>query len=326
MTQPDPGDDPTLFPKAAGERLRDAREAQGLSLADVAARTRIPLRQLEAIESGDYTGLPSVTYAVGFAKAYARVVGVDEVTIGREVRHRDDEAVHRGEYQAYAIADPARTPSRSLVIVGAALALLILIGASLWFGTAWFRGDRTAATPTGEASAPPDAAPAASPAPPANATGQVVLTATGDVRLRVHDGDRTLFENTLKPGDHYDVPGDAAHPMIDIGRPDKLQVTVGGTPVPALGDGSHALKDVEISAAALRPRVGGAALPAPTPTATPTPRATSTSTSSRSSSRSSARKSREHRDTSDDDAPLNIAAPAPAPAEPAPLITGKPTP
>ena len=45
----------------------------------MAARTRVPLRHLEAIEQGAYEALPSQTYAVGFARAYARAVGLDEV-------------------------------------------------------------------------------------------------------------------------------------------------------------------------------------------------------------------------------------------------------
>ena len=48
-------------PRPPGERLRQARVAQGLTIADIAARTRVPTRHLEAIETGDYSGLPSPT-------------------------------------------------------------------------------------------------------------------------------------------------------------------------------------------------------------------------------------------------------------------------
>ena len=40
-------------PSTPGAKLRAAREAQGLSLQDVATRTRIAQRQLEAVERGD---------------------------------------------------------------------------------------------------------------------------------------------------------------------------------------------------------------------------------------------------------------------------------
>ena len=44
-----------------GDKLRLAREKAGLSLADVAMRTRITQRHLEAIENSDFTELPGRT-------------------------------------------------------------------------------------------------------------------------------------------------------------------------------------------------------------------------------------------------------------------------
>ena len=37
-----------------GRRLRQAREARGLSMAEVAASTKIPVRQLAALEAEEY--------------------------------------------------------------------------------------------------------------------------------------------------------------------------------------------------------------------------------------------------------------------------------
>ncbi|MES2044184.1 MAG: RodZ domain-containing protein [Pseudomonadota bacterium] len=310
MNDPDAGEEATLFPKTAGEKLRDAREAQGLSLAEIAARTRIPLRQLEAIENSDYASLPSITYAVGFAKAYARAVGADEVAIAREVRGINETSVRRTEYEAYEINDPARVPSRGVAMFGVVVALLLLIGAGVWYGTTWFRGQDNAPPLVVPSDAPPPAAVATTPAP---VTGQVVLTANDDVWLRVYEADgtpngRTLFENTLKPGDHFDVPADAKNPMINVGRPDKLQVTVNGSAVPGLGTGKVAIKDVPISAAALLARAAPAPDATPAPAATPTARPTARHTATPKPAATGAA--------------LNIAAPA----APLPAPTATPTP
>ncbi|WP_231565055.1 DUF4115 domain-containing protein [Sphingomonas sp. Ant H11] len=90
--------------------------------------------------------------------------------------------------------------------------------------------------------------------------------------LKVYDkAGKTLFIGTMKAGDTYAVPGDAVGPMINVGRPDKLQVTVGGTQVAPLGDGKVAIKDVPIDAATLGAR--GAAQPNPAVAAPPTPAA-----------------------------------------------------
>lgn len=56
-------------PQTVGQRLRAAREAQGLSMADLAQRTRVTQRFLEAIENDRLDLLPSSTYASGFARA-----------------------------------------------------------------------------------------------------------------------------------------------------------------------------------------------------------------------------------------------------------------
>ncbi|PTS76215.1 DUF4115 domain-containing protein [Sphingomonas sp. HMWF008] len=330
MTDPNAPEEATLFPKTAGEKLRDAREAQGLSLAEIAARTRIPVRQLEAIEAGNYAALPSITYSVGFAKAYARAVDLDEVAIAREVRGANDrpDAVRRTEYEAYQIDEPSRVPSRGVAIGGLIVALVLLIGVGLFYGTTLFRGEESAPASVVENTtvAAPTPAPVATPAVP---TGTVVLTATDEVWLKVYDAaGKTLFLGTLKPGEVYTVPADANGPLINVGRPDKLQITVGGTAVAPLGTGKVAIKDVPIDAASLTARgqaAAGTAQPSATGTApTIVPSATSEPRSTRPAARPTPRATRAAPPAS---APLNIAAPvavAPEPAAPAPGPTPTP--
>jgi transcriptional regulator with XRE-family HTH domain len=266
-------------PKRPGERLRAAREAQGLTLADIATRTRIPTRHLEAIEIGNYTSLPSITYATGFTKAYARAVGIDEVDVARDARVEIDQSWDREPTRpSYDPADPARVPSRGLAIGGLLVALLVMIGASIWFGTDWFRGpsmpaatEAPVANNSGLAVPPPGGSVREVAAPIGG--GQVTLTATDAVWVRVYDAkDTTLYMREMAKGDRFDVPPTAENPMINIGRPDKLAITVNGSQVPALGDGRRAIKDVPIGATALLARGAGAgATPTPRPTTPPNP-------------------------------------------------------
>ena len=60
-----------------GQRLRQAREAKELSLADVEAQTRIRQRYLSALESGDWDELPNPVAARGFLRTYATFLGLD---------------------------------------------------------------------------------------------------------------------------------------------------------------------------------------------------------------------------------------------------------
>lgn len=263
---PDGGFDDTasLFPKTAGERLRDARESQGLSLAEVAERTRVPIRHLEGIEKSDFSTLPSPTYAIGFAKAYARAVGLDEAMIGREIRGAGGAARPAPQYQPFEANDPKRLPPRGLAMVGAAVALIAVIGLVMVYGLGVFDGGDEAPELIVQQEAP---APTAAPAAPA--VQRVVLSATDVVWLRVYTADKTLFEDEMQPGEQYEVPADAVRPMINIGRPDKLAVTINGAAVAPLGSGERAIKDVEISADALRARGAAAAGNVPAAAAAP---------------------------------------------------------
>lgn len=268
----DSGNQGALFPQSVGERLRQAREEQGLDLADIANRTRVPIRHLQAIEEGRFDAMPSPTYAIGFARSYARAVGLDEREVANAVRQSPQLPVANAtDYEAYEPSDPKRLPSRGLAMAAAIAALVVLIGVAIYYGTTLLRGSDAApvAAPTDAATVA--AAPEVTPTPAAG--GQVTLVATDRVWLRVYDAaGKTLIERELAGGDRYDVPADAANPMINVGRPDKLDVTLNGSRVAPLGDGSHAIKDVPISAAALLAR---GASPTPTGAASSTPDDTS---------------------------------------------------
>jgi transcriptional regulator with XRE-family HTH domain len=263
MNDVQPGDTPAS--ERVGDRLRRAREAQDLSLAELGQRTRIPLRHLEAIEATDFGALPSPTYAVGFARAHARAVGVDEVEVAQAVRGELARVPRAPQYAPYETADPDRVPSRGVATIGAGLALAFLILAGLWYATDLFRPGP--GSNAGTMVAAPVAAPTAPlPAPVVTPTVQQVRLAAGDteVWLRVYDAaNKTLYLGTLKPGEGFDVPPGADGPRINVGRPDQLRITLNGSALPPLGDGSRPIKDVKVDAASLAARAGGnAATPA----------------------------------------------------------------
>ena len=252
-------------PLGAGARLRAAREAQGLDLAEIAVRTRIPQRHLEAIESGDYSGLPSSTYALGFAKAYARAVGEDEVAVARDVRGAMGTLPERSAPpQYYPLEDPGRVPSRGFAWTALVVAVLVLIGVGVWYGTDLFRSstppeDVLAPLDAPAAGGPSNASVAAAPAPAPVASGRVTLVATEAVWLRVRDGaGKRLFEKEMAAGERFDVPQDAQNPVARTGRPDHIQVLINGSQVPPLGTDVETV-NVPVSAAALQARGSAAA-------------------------------------------------------------------
>lgn len=261
-------DNATLFPATVGEKLRAAREAQNLELSEIASRTRIPQRHLEAIEQGNFASLPSVTYAMGFARSYARAVGADEVALATQLRGElGDRPERPAPPPAYDFDERSRSAPTGIVALGVVFALLVTIGAGIWYGTDWFRGGATAVeetAPTENATAEsntmaiPDAAPLTG--------GQVTLVAIDTAWVRVADANgKRLYEKEMAKGERYDVPADADRPRARTGRPDRIQVLLNGSQVAPLGTGVKTV-DAEVSAAALRAR-GQPAAPATPPAA-----------------------------------------------------------
>jgi cytoskeletal protein RodZ len=251
-----------------GERLRQAREAKGMSLDDVARQTRIPIRHLQHIESEEWDALPAPTYAIGFTRNYANAVGLDGSAIANELRSSIDGPRRRvpvPEY--YEPADPARVPPRPLAIIAALVAVALVVAYLIWRGSL---GDETVSVPVTEAppAPPPAAATPSAPAPQAVAGQSVTLNATGEVWLRIADGagGPTLFSGNLNAGQTYQVPATALNPVIRTGRPQMLRATVGARDLGPLAPTETVVDDLS-----LRPEDIAARAQAAPPRAAPPP-------------------------------------------------------
>ncbi len=251
-------------PTAPGERLRAAREAQGMSVADVSAATRIPKRHLETIEDGDFAVLPGRTYAIGFSRSYAKAVGLNDEEIVNEVREQlgiedPSERLRDGTMQT---EDPTRLPSRGLVF-GSIIAALVLLAGLFAFSRSFFDPGsepdsllaEQEATDLAQEDAPPFAVQSPSEQPATG--GPVVFTSTEDgMWVRFYDGDESnvLMEKLMSKGERYTVPDSARKPLVRTGRPDAFTITVGGKSVPPLAEEDTVMSDVAVSAQALLAR------------------------------------------------------------------------
>jgi cytoskeletal protein RodZ len=75
----------------SGEKLQQTRAEKGLSLEDVAKGTRIKKEFLSYIENGEYSKLPSASYAHGFVRNYAKFLGLPDEEILAIFRREFDE-------------------------------------------------------------------------------------------------------------------------------------------------------------------------------------------------------------------------------------------
>src|SRR6059058_4917752 len=173
-----------------GEQLRVAREKCKLSLEDVAAQTRIPLRHLASIETGDWENLPAATYTIGFAKSYAGAVGLDRMEIGNQLREEmGGQRFANTSADVFEAADPARTMPKWLVL-SAIAAVIVLVAVMSWLNNRSLEQPEAASNTVGAQSAPPaqPSARATVATPQSSAAqGPVVLSATAPVWLQVSE-------------------------------------------------------------------------------------------------------------------------------------------
>jgi len=62
--------------RGCGERLRRAREAAGLTVADVGARLKMPVRVVESLEAEDWSRLGAPVFVRGQLRSYGRMLGL----------------------------------------------------------------------------------------------------------------------------------------------------------------------------------------------------------------------------------------------------------
>jgi len=67
-----------------GQKLKQEREAQGITLEQIQQKTKISLHILKAIEEGNTSLLPHPVYVKGFVQDYARNLGLDWKEIGEQ--------------------------------------------------------------------------------------------------------------------------------------------------------------------------------------------------------------------------------------------------
>lgn len=113
-----------------GDYLKNNREAQNITLEEVAQATRIRRTILEAIENNHYDLIPPKVFTQGFIKSYASYIGLDEndvikryheVMESLEAKKETDEP---GEQQP---PQPVLTPGRLLVLV-----MVCIVSLSVW--------------------------------------------------------------------------------------------------------------------------------------------------------------------------------------------------
>jgi len=156
------------LPASFGARLAAAREQERLSVGDMAARLRLHVKQVRAIESEDLAQLPEAAYVRGFVRSYARSLGLDPGPLIDDLNSKlapvpdsvVDGIAKARDYSPVRAAAHERA-SRSLVL-GVSVVALVALGALGWYATRQPRPEPAPAVAPASSAAPVQpAAPAA---------------------------------------------------------------------------------------------------------------------------------------------------------------------
>jgi cytoskeleton protein RodZ len=130
--------------KSIGEQLRAAREARGWTLGEAAKRTKVKSEQLDKLEKNQFDLLPSLAYARGFIRIYARELGLDGWALLRQFHGEIDSGYDTIDLQPQDLEaipkrhQPSAPTSQSigLVIIVGILLIALAIG-SVQLYRAW---------------------------------------------------------------------------------------------------------------------------------------------------------------------------------------------
>lgn len=163
--RPPPWEKPSESETASfGGWLRRQREMREITLRDIADRTKISMRYLEAMEEDRFDLLPAPIFAKGFLREYARYVGLspDEVVnhylAVQQQKPAEDDGVKKDQTLASRPyrGKPVRSWTYGLFLALAVLGLIAVIWALAWYN------NRRHAKPSPDAALPGMAAPAES--------------------------------------------------------------------------------------------------------------------------------------------------------------------
>lgn len=174
--------------EAPGAALTAARQAQNLSVADVARQLKLSVSQIEALEAGAFEKLPGPIFVRGFIRNYARLLKLDPKEMLSSVEPRlPAQLPSEGAPPSKGIPFP---PARTRLWPWYAAAMLLLIGGLAAYEFYWNEPEFTVMKPVpvpeaasaGPTSAKPVTAPVtvvAEPAPggPAPAVADVAAAA-----------------------------------------------------------------------------------------------------------------------------------------------------
>ena len=117
-----------------GETLRQARESNGWSLAEVALKLNLTVTSLSNLEAGAFDKLPGHTFARGYIRAYAKLLGMDQTVLVQQFDQSTGTDSHGSNVHSLGrIEEPVRVSHTILRIVSLLLLVAVIGGGFIWW-------------------------------------------------------------------------------------------------------------------------------------------------------------------------------------------------
>ncbi|QXH66538.1 RodZ domain-containing protein [Pseudomonas asgharzadehiana] len=117
-----------------GDTLRQARESNGWSLSEVALKLNLTTTSLANLEAGAFDKLPGHTFARGYIRAYAKLLGIDQAVLVQQFdQFTGTDSQGSNVHGLGRIEEPVRVSHTILRIVSLLLLIAVIGGGFLWW-------------------------------------------------------------------------------------------------------------------------------------------------------------------------------------------------
>lgn len=117
-----------------GETLRQARESNGWALADVALKLNLTATSLSNLEAGAFDKLPGHTFARGYIRTYAKLLGMDQAVLVQAFdQYTGTDSQGSNVHSLGRIEEPVRVSHTILRIVSLLLLIAVIGGGFVWW-------------------------------------------------------------------------------------------------------------------------------------------------------------------------------------------------
>ncbi|MCP9910588.1 helix-turn-helix domain-containing protein [Cyanobium sp. BA20m-p-22] len=217
---------------ALGEALRQGREAQGLSIAELAGRLNMGLEQLQALEAADTSRLPEAVFVIAQARRVASSLAIDISGPLQMLRANGPFQPQAARAQTALAPGPAGPRPSPQILGPLALAAAILAGVAtggVLLRQQWLQ---QRAQP-GPAGSPIPVPTTAQPAAVATSSPELVLRSQEPSWLEVKaEAGKVLFRGTFSGERRFPLGGEL---QVLAGRPDLVQAQLGTAASRVLG-------------------------------------------------------------------------------------------